>query len=330
MTDKSGHSLFLLESRLLTCATHSAKSRGQVGLALLCVSMCMRWWGKLWSASVPCLSTGLHRKPGPKAVPATVASTLCCSQIIHAAHQTKPRERANKSQSDIIQHINKVYLYRGILFTVDAYCIYIYFYSPRACASTHTTTTHSSQEVQSRRTGPRYLISFPLPVTVRWRGGLRPCVWHKGLLRARRPSPTGRFYPAGSLPPGCYSDSLTLTEASPQRKSLTEINSANRCHRGHRHFLSEFCTTPALLYVTEIALPVLDSILPFTLVSPISHLHFSNRKDSSSPCKMIHPARSNTIGTCPNPPLLLNAFYYSAKEIKQLHYTVFSFSTFAF
>lgn len=126
MTDKSGRSLFLLESRLLTCATHSAKSRGQVGLALLCVSMCMRWWGKLWSASVPCLSTGLHRKPGPKAVPATGASTLCCSQIIHAAHQTKPRERANKSQSDIIQHINKVYLYRGILFTVDAYCIYIY------------------------------------------------------------------------------------------------------------------------------------------------------------------------------------------------------------
>lgn len=145
MTDKSGHSLFLLESRLLTSATHSAKSRGQVGLALLCVSVCMRWWGKLWSASVPCLSTGLHRKPGPKAVPATVASTLCCSQNIHAAHQTKPRERANKSQSNIIQHINKVYLYRGILFTVDVYCIYIYiyFYSPRMCERAHTPPPHT-------------------------------------------------------------------------------------------------------------------------------------------------------------------------------------------
>lgn len=294
MTDKSGHSLFLLESRLLTCATHSAKSRGQVGLALLCVSMWMRWWGKLWSASVPCLSTGLHRKPGPKAVPATVASTLCCSQIIHAAHQTKPRERANKSQSDIIQHINKVYLYRGILFTVDAYCIYIYFYSPRTCASTHTTTTHSSQEVQSRRTGPRYLISFPLPVTVRWRGGLRPCVWHKGLLRARRPSPTGRFYPAGSLPPGCYSDSLTLTEASPQHKSLTEINSANRCHRGHRHFfvriLHDSCSTVCHWNCTSCArqYPSFYSGKPHFSSSLQQSKGFLFTLQNDSPCSLKH------------------------------------------
>lgn len=86
----------------------------------------------------------------------------------------RPGEAANKPQSDITQHIHTVCLHRGALFTVDIYSIHIYIH-------THC-STHSSQEEQSRWTG-----SSPLPVTVRWCGGFRPCVRHKGLLHARRP-----------------------------------------------------------------------------------------------------------------------------------------------
>ena len=91
-------------------------------------------------------------------------------------HPHRPAERANKPQSDITQHIHTACLHRGALFTVDIYSIYIYTHTHTHCS------THSSQEVQSRWTG-----SSPLPVTVRWCGGFRPCVRHKGLLHARRP-----------------------------------------------------------------------------------------------------------------------------------------------
>lgn len=237
MTDKSGHFLFLLDSCPLTSATHSAKSRGQVELtSTVCECVCgggeRGGHREQRSASVPYLSAGLHCTPGPKARPelwrnTVVASTSLCSQNIHTAHHTKPREQANKPQSNIIQHTHRVFAQGHSVYSRHIQCIYIHQLIERV--STYT-TTHSSQEVQSRRTGPVSLLfpSSSLPVTVRWCGGFRPCVWHKGLLHAWRPTPTGRFYPAGSLPPGSRSESLTLTEAFPQCQSLTELNLACR------------------------------------------------------------------------------------------------------
>ena len=88
------------------------------------------------------------------------------------------RRRKQASKWYYTTYIHTVCLHRGALFTVDIYSIHIYIY---IYIHTHC-STHSSQEEQSRWTG-----SSPLPVTVRWCGGFRPCVRHKGLLHARRP-----------------------------------------------------------------------------------------------------------------------------------------------
>lgn len=134
------------------------------------------------------------------------------------------------------------------------------------CEHTHT-PPHT--QLRKYRVGgqARYLISSPVPVTVRWCGGFRPCVWHKGLLHAWRPTPTGRFYPAGSLPPGSRSESLTLTEAFPQCQSLTELNPANGKRRGHCHF---FVRILHYSYVAEIVILLTESSLTFFFDKPPS------------------------------------------------------------
>lgn len=132
----------------------------------------------------------------------------------------------------------------------------------------------------------RYLISSPLPVTVRWCGGFRPCVWHKGLLHAWRPTPTGRLYPAGSLPPRYRAESLTLTEVSPQCQSVTVLNPANGERRGHCHFfLSEFCITPTYRF---------DALLTESSLTSFRYAPFCCTSSKAiwwipfSICKIIH------------------------------------------
>lgn len=95
-------------------------------------------------------------------------------------------------------------LHRGALFTVDIYSIHIYIYTHTA-AHTH---------LRKNRVGGQ-----ALPLFLSLCGG----VVDSGLVFGTKasympggPTPTGRIYPAGSLPPGSRSESLTLTEAFPQ------------------------------------------------------------------------------------------------------------------
>lgn len=169
---------------------------------------------------------------------------------IHTAHQTKPEH-----SQVALRNTNTLCLQRRV---------YI-----MGCAS-----THSAQEVQSRRTGPASLL-----LSLRWRGGFRPCL-------AQRPPtclqavPHRPFYPAAFLPPGSRSESLAAAEDFPQ--------SRRRMWRRRRQgSLSLFVR---ILFGSCWR----DWKSSPSLLPPLK-LSKSNLTDSFYTCNIIHPPKMNTF-----------------------------------
>ncbi len=165
---------------------------------------------ELWSASALRLSAGLHCTPGPKARPELWRTPWSPP---HRASKTSTQnpESEQTSLKVILYNIYTHSLFAQGLCVYSRHVQYSYKYIHHLIegVSTHTPPhTH----LRKYRVGGQARFA----VTVRWCGGFWPCVWHKGLLHACRPTPTGRIYPAGSLPPGSRSESLTLTKAFPR------------------------------------------------------------------------------------------------------------------
>ena len=172
----------------------------------MCVCVCVgEVCREVWSPSVPCLSAGIHCTPGPKA--RTEPRRTPRSPPHRSAPKTStPTRRTSKQASKwyYTTYTHSVFAQGRSVYSRHIQYTYIH---------THTHTA-AHTHLRKYRVGGQ-----ALPLFLSLCGG----VVDSGLVFGTKasympggPTPTGRIYPAGSLPPGSRSESLTLTEAFPQ------------------------------------------------------------------------------------------------------------------